>query len=632
MLKMMRSVRNAMLRCAIIALALVMLAVALPTGALAEYKMPYYIEVDITNQIVTIYNTADGSIARQMLTSSGANGATPLGTYNLYGKVKENERSEWMYLGRYNAWVHYVTRINGPYLFHSFPYDEKDESTIQQEAVDTFGTASSHGCMRLRTEDAKFIAEKCLRGTAVKIYESGVMDESLRSLLMESSYIGENGMTYAAFQGISENEMGRGSSGNDVKDLQHRLGDLGYYEGEPDGVYDSKTATAVAAAQEDMGLDVTGACGDELLNILFSDSAPVSDENVTVEEGRSGPAVKKIQQALSDLGLYDGDMDGIYDIDVIEAAKRYQVACGYTADGVFTPEMQQALYYCVEKLEETFGEGTIPQPELIEEEINMATVRASAKIIVRSKASTSSKELGKVRDGDTVLIIGTDGKWANVYVNNVSGYMYTKYLEPYTEINSILKYAVGDTEYIIGHTMEEYAAGAKRFATEFQEISAAASYTAANETIWIATVNTGSDDVMLNLRAAASGDADVLVQIPNGVSMRAMEEGEEWTKVTYENNVGYLMNEYLLFSEGTAADLGETDELLAQAIPARVASDSGAGAKVYAEASKDSEVLGSLKNGIELSAIDAVGDSWIKISYQGKTGYMRKVDLEKIEE
>ena len=81
------------------------------------------------------------------------------------------------------------------------------------------------------------------------------------------------------------------------------------------------------------------------MEVLFTEDAPVSGDFVTVEEGRSGPAVEKMQRALADIGLYSGDMDGIYDIDVIEAVKKFQAACAYSADGVATPEMQQALYY-----------------------------------------------------------------------------------------------------------------------------------------------------------------------------------------------------------------------------------------------------------------------------------------------
>ena len=60
-------------------LILALLLGALP--ALAEYSMPYYIEVDLTNQIVTIYNTRDNTIARQMLCSAGVDNKTPTGVY-----------------------------------------------------------------------------------------------------------------------------------------------------------------------------------------------------------------------------------------------------------------------------------------------------------------------------------------------------------------------------------------------------------------------------------------------------------------------------------------------------------------------------------------------------------------------
>ena len=636
MLGKIRFIKNVILRGLVLALTLVMLTAVLPVNALAAYNMPYYIEVDVTNQIVTIFNTADGSIARQMLTSSGANGATPLGTYKLYGKARSDERSEWRYLSKYRAWVHYATRIEGPYLFHSFPYDQKDESTIQMDAVETFGYPTSHGCLRLRTEDAKFIAERCLKGTSVKIHESGQVDNSLRTLLFESSYTGENGMTYAEFQGVGEGELSRGSTGSKVLDLQYRLGDLGYYEGRPDGRYDVKTANAVAEAQKDMGLEETGACTDELLETLLDESAPTSAGTVTITEGKSGPNVNKLQQALVDIGLYSGDMDGIYDIDVIEAVKKFQSACGYSADGVATPEIQYALYYQRDKLAELFGEDAVPQPELVTEEVQMATVSASTKIIIRSQASTSSKERGKVSNGDKVMVLGTDSKWAKIYVNGVGGYMYKKYLVPYTEYNYMLKYSANGTDYSIGHTMEEYAQGAPRFSSELRAIVAAGEYAIEEEKFLIATVNTGSDTIMLNLRAEANAEAEVLEQIPNGTAMRIMEDGEEWSKVAYGNSIGYLMNTYLDITEGTAEDLEAAaqeiveDEVPEKVIPCRVACQSGAGGKVYEAASAESTVLGSLKNGTELDAIGAVGSDWIKISYQGKQGYMLKQDLQPI--
>ena len=41
-----------------------------------------------------------------------------------------------------------------------------------------------------------------------------------------ASAFGEDGMSYSEFLGISEDDLGRGCTGNDVLDLQHRLNDL----------------------------------------------------------------------------------------------------------------------------------------------------------------------------------------------------------------------------------------------------------------------------------------------------------------------------------------------------------------------------------------------------------------------
>ena len=41
----------------------------------------------------------------------------------------------------------------GDYLFHSLPYDENQNQILDY----TLGTPSSHGCIRLNTEDAKWI-------------------------------------------------------------------------------------------------------------------------------------------------------------------------------------------------------------------------------------------------------------------------------------------------------------------------------------------------------------------------------------------------------------------------------------------------------------------------------------------
>ena len=619
--------------------------------AFAAYDLPYYIEVDLTNQIVTIYNTSDNTVARQMLCSTGASGhETPKGVYYLPPKDRSDERSEWYNFYALRVYAKWATRIINGYLFHSIPCNRPNLESMSQTAVKQFGMPASHGCVRLRVEDAEFIAKNCLKGTRVEIFESGALDEDLRQLLFISSYTGEDGMTYQEFLGISETDLGRGSVGEDVLDLQYRLSDLGYFEGDPDGKYDIKTIAAVKHLQSDLGLADNGIASESLMQVIYSGEAPVSTGEATLEEGKSGPVVKKLQTALATLGLYDGPIDSILDLDVTEAVKKFQIACNYDVDGVVSAELQQAIYYVLSELKETFGEDSIPAVEMVAEEINFATVEAKANIIIRSQPDTESEELGKVYIGDTVMVLGTDGKWANIVSGKLNGYMYVKYLtNPTVDYNYILRYTGADGKtYSIGSTVEERLKGAKSFADEFSALYASEQFTSyADEPVEYATVTTGSDDVRLNLRAEASSEADVLAQVPNGTDLRVLSHEEEWTKVGYDEAIGYLMNQYLTFWEGSAADVGgDDDEGLSLdqlniaemdvEIEATVISPEIDGKTIkphlYEETSTKADKLTTMAVGAQVKIVKFIDDpssdySWVQINYLGQTGYMLDVCL-----
>ena len=409
-------------------LILALLLGALP--ALAEYSMPYYIEVDLTNQIVTIYNTRDNTIARQMLCSAGVDNKTPTGTWYMPSKERSDERTEWYWMPNAYTWVKWPTKIYYAYFFHSIPFNRQDDSTMNEKAIAQFGNPASHGCIRLRVEDAYFIAKNCKVGTRVHIYKSGEKEEDLRALLYVSSYTGEDGMSYSEFLGISENDLGSGSTGPEVLDLQYRLSDLGYYGGEFDGKYSTSMLKAVKNLQKDLGLAQNGISSQELLEVIYSDGAPVSAGEIELHEGKSGPVVKKLQEALCALGIYDGAIDSIYDVDVTGAVKQFQLLCGYSVDGVASPELQRAVYYLLEQIQQTAGEDFAV--ETVTEEITMATVDASVNVNVRSQPSTSSEVAGKLSPGDTVTVLSVNDGWANIAVGTNQGYMQTDYLKPYT--------------------------------------------------------------------------------------------------------------------------------------------------------------------------------------------------------
>lgn len=59
-----------------------------------------------------------------------------------------------------------------------------------------------------------------------------------------------------------------GSSGEEVKQIQEKLKRWGYYKGEVDGIYGSKTVSAVKAFQKKNNLTVDGIAGDATLKAI----------------------------------------------------------------------------------------------------------------------------------------------------------------------------------------------------------------------------------------------------------------------------------------------------------------------------------------------------------------------------
>ena len=149
-------------------------ATATPVPTAEPRACEYEIEVDLTNQIVTVYRgsgRATGDIVRQMICSSGTEDNTPRGTFIMPENQKEDEREEWYYIGKYQLYVQYASRIVGSILFHSLPSVQRNESPTA-DSHEALGAPASHGCIRLRPADSRWIAENCLAGTSVHIFDS----------------------------------------------------------------------------------------------------------------------------------------------------------------------------------------------------------------------------------------------------------------------------------------------------------------------------------------------------------------------------------------------------------------------------------------------------------------------------
>ena len=588
-------------------------------GESAQAATAYYIEVDITNQIVTVYRSGDhtsSGIVRQMICSTGMSGhSTPTGTFTLPAKSRSSERTEWYYFSSYDCWGKWATRIKGPYLFHSIPYSSKT-SGPSKTALAKLGSPASHGCVRLRVEDSKWIALNCPAGTKVKIYKSGNRDNELRALLLERSfYIGNE--SYDEFLGIA-NALKKGDSGERVMQLQARLNLLGYGAGTADGVFGSATHNAVCAFQTACGLSANGRVTERVWDRIFAADAPCAP----ITAGSSGLHVQALQKALKTLKLYDGEAHGVYDDATAAAVKLYQSASGLTADGKATSAVQKSILARADEVQAQFGE-TDYQAVITTGSRAMAKVKVSSTLNLRKSASTSSKVLAKLKNGTVVVVLQKSSSWSKVQYGSTVGYCKNSYLKFYTESTASLSYepvptpdpdatptptpdpnatprpVASDETLTVGSTgtavtnlqraLKELRLYEGDLTGDFDAATADAvkTFQSANglavdgkatpdtqakildraEAVrsqfygdyYTATVTTTSTDMAkvkvsstLNLRKSASTSSKVLAKLKNGTIVTVLDKSSSWSKVQYGSTVGYCKNSYLKFFTSTS--------------------------------------------------------------------------------
>ncbi len=122
----------------------------------------YLITVNLSNQKTYVYknNNSQWQLSKTFPCSTGiASEATPCGSFTT------KEQGEWFFSEKYNQGGKYWTQITGDILFHSLPFS-KDKKTILDH---TLNTPSSHGCIRLKVEDAQWIYNNIPRDSKVII-------------------------------------------------------------------------------------------------------------------------------------------------------------------------------------------------------------------------------------------------------------------------------------------------------------------------------------------------------------------------------------------------------------------------------------------------------------------------------
>lgn len=121
------------------------------------------VDVDVTEQIVKIIK--DQEVLKEMIASTGMEGhETPLGIFEI------QNRGTWFFSDKYKQGAKYWVSFRdwGLYLFHSVAMDENQQVIPEEEAK--LGQPASHGCIRLKIEDARWIYDNVPEKTKVVVH------------------------------------------------------------------------------------------------------------------------------------------------------------------------------------------------------------------------------------------------------------------------------------------------------------------------------------------------------------------------------------------------------------------------------------------------------------------------------
>lgn len=151
-----------------------------------------------------------------------------------------------------------------------------------------------------------------------------------------------------------------GSTGDDVRNVQQRLSQLGYFTTTITGEYNAATVAAVKSFQSANRLSADGKAGPATNKVLFSENAipayaaatptiapvvdvPSSTTYATLSTGSKGDAVTRLQNRLKALG-YTVNVTGTYDSATSAAVRAFQTNNYLSVDGVAGSETQTTLY------------------------------------------------------------------------------------------------------------------------------------------------------------------------------------------------------------------------------------------------------------------------------------------------
>lgn len=142
-----------------------------------------------------------------------------------------------------------------------------------------------------------------------------------------------------------------GDEGDEVKKIQERLKELGYYTGEVNGKFDDATEAAYIQFQQAAGVSVDGISGTDR-DVLYSEDCPtyadaqalLAAQTPTYQLGDESNAVLTIQNRLAILGFFDEIATGYFGETTMQAVEAFQLANNLEATGIVDQTTYQSMF------------------------------------------------------------------------------------------------------------------------------------------------------------------------------------------------------------------------------------------------------------------------------------------------
>ena len=357
------------------------------------------------------------------------------------------------------------------------PVDMMEEEEMETEAEFPQGRVLQYGdegddvlALQTRLQDLKYysgkLSGKFRDGTrkAVETFQAdfdldqtGVADMRTLSILFS----------------LTHRPLRFGSSGDDVKQLQTQLTELGYYKGKISGNYLEATQKAVEQLQKKNKLEVNGIADADLQDMIFNkrvigkNDAPeetntpgpnlsnylVDDNAATVaiseepvefskklKSGSKGKLVKKMQQRLAELGYYEGPISGSFQKYTTRAVKALQTQNGIESNGVVDETTWNLIFNDIRVVLPDATPKPTPEPtpvpfHVVVDVANQVTSvygrdeQGEYTVVVRQMLCSTGKKATPSSVGDWVL----NGRHATWCIFPKWGNSYARY---WTRINS----------------------------------------------------------------------------------------------------------------------------------------------------------------------------------------------------